>query len=80
MLLVGLTGGIGSGKSQVAQIFKQLGAYLIDADELAHEAVRPDGPVLKRIVEVFGPDLLNPDGTLDRAKLARLVFADSEKR
>jgi len=80
MLLVGLTGGIGSGKSAVAQIFKRLGAHLIDADELAHEAVRPGGPVLKRIVEDFGPDLLNPDGTLDRAKLGRAVFEDSDKR
>jgi dephospho-CoA kinase len=80
MLLVGLTGGIGSGKSVVAQIFKRLGAYLIDADELAREAVRPDRPVLKRIVEAFGPEILNPDGTLDRAKLGRAVFEDSEKR
>ncbi len=80
MLLVGLTGGIGSGKSQVAQMFKRLGAYLIDADELAREAVQPDRPVLKRIVEAFGPEILNPDGTLDRAKLGRLVFSDSEKR
>ncbi|MBI3611080.1 MAG: dephospho-CoA kinase [Nitrospirae bacterium] len=80
MLLVGLTGGIGSGKSQVAQIFKALGAYLIDADELAHEAVQPERPVLKRIVEAFGTEVLNSDGTLDRAKLARLVFADPEKR
>ena len=80
MLLVGLTGGIGSGKSQVAQIFKQLGAYLIDADELAREAVQPDRPVLQRIVDAFGPDILNPDGTLDRAKLGRIVFADPEKR
>jgi dephospho-CoA kinase len=80
MLLVGLTGGIGSGKSVVAQIFARLGAHLIDADELAREAVRPDRPVLKRIVEAFGPEILNPDGTLDRAKLGRAVFEDSEKR
>lgn len=80
MLLIGLTGGIGSGKSVVAQIFKRLGAHLIDADELAHEAVRPDGPVLKRIVEAFGPDVLNSDGTLDRVKLGRRVFEDPEKR
>ena len=80
MLLVGLTGGIGSGKSEVAKIFKRLGAHLIDADELAREAVRTGSPTLKRIVEVFGPDVLNPDGTLDRTKLARWVFEDSEKR
>ncbi len=80
MLLVGLTGGIGSGKSQVAQMFKRLGAYLIDADQLAHEAVQPDRPVLKRIVEAFGPEILNPDGTLERATLGRQVFDDAEKR
>lgn len=61
-------------------MFKRLGAYLIDADELAHEAVQPDRPVLKRIVEAFGPEILNPDGTLDRATLGRQVFDDAEKR
>lgn len=80
MLLVGLTGGIAGGKSQVALMFKQLGAYLIDADELAREAVQPDRPVLKRIVEAFGTEVLSPDGTLDRAKLGRIVFDDPEKR
>jgi len=80
MLLVGLTGGIGSGKSMVAQIFNCLGAYLIDADELAHEAVEPGQPVLARIVEAFGADVLNPDGTLNRAKLGSWVFQDPERR
>lgn len=80
MILVGLTGGIGSGKSQVAQMFKRLGAYLIDADELAREAVGPGRPALKRIVEAFGPEFLNPDQTLNRAKLGRLIFEDPEKR
>jgi dephospho-CoA kinase len=80
MLLVGLTGGIGSGKSLVAQMFKQLGAYLIDADELAHKAVEPGHPVLNRIVEAFGPEILNPDRTLNRAKLGRVVFDQPEKR
>ena len=80
MLLVGLTGGIGSGKSLVAQMFKQLGVHLIDADELAHWAVEPGQPALKRIVESFGPEVLNPDRTLDRAKLGRLVFDHPEKR
>ncbi|HTN43065.1 MAG TPA: dephospho-CoA kinase [Nitrospiria bacterium] len=80
MLLVGLTGGIGSGKSLVAQMFKQLGAYLIDADELAHKAVEPGHPVLNRIVEAFGPEILNPDRTLNRATLGRLVFDHPEKR
>jgi dephospho-CoA kinase len=80
MLLVGLTGGIGSGKSVVAEMFIRLGAYLIDADELAHEAVEPGRPILNRIVEAFGPEILNPDGTLDRAKLGRWVFEDPERR
>jgi dephospho-CoA kinase len=80
MLLVGLTGGIGSGKSLVAQMFKQLGVHLIDADELAHWVVEPGQPALKRIVESFGPEILNPDRTLDRAKLGRLVFDHPEKR
>ena len=80
MLLVGLTGGIGSGKSLVAQMFKQLGAYLIDADELAHKAVEPGHPVLNRIVEAFGPEILNPDRTLNRAQLGRVVFDHPEKR
>lgn len=80
MLLVGLTGGIGSGKSMVAQMFKQLGAYLIDADELAHKAVEPGHPVLNRIVEAFGPEILNPDGTLNRAKVGQQVFDSPEKR
>ncbi|MBI3596247.1 MAG: dephospho-CoA kinase [Nitrospirae bacterium] len=80
MLLVGLTGGIGSGKSLVAQMFKQLGAYLIDADELAHQAVEPGQPALKRIVESFGPEILNPDRTLNRAELGRVVFDHPEKR
>ena len=80
MLLVGLTGGIGSGKSLVAQMFKQLGAYLIDADELAHKAVEPGHPVLIRIVESFGPEILNPDGTLNRVKLGQVVFDHPENR
>jgi len=80
MLLVGLTGGIGSGKSVVAEMFKKRGAYLIDADELAHEAVEPGRPILNRIVEAFGPEILNPDGTLDRARLGQWVFQDPERR
>ncbi|HUK56793.1 MAG TPA: dephospho-CoA kinase [Nitrospiria bacterium] len=80
MLLVGLTGGIGSGKSLVAQMFKQLGAYLIDADELAHKAVEPGRGALSRIVESFGPEILNPDRTLNRAELGRIVFDHPEKR
>jgi len=80
MVLVGLTGGIGSGKSLIAEMFKQRGVYIIDADELAHEAVEPGRPALKRIVETFGAEGLDSDGRLDRAKLGRIVFEDPERR
>jgi dephospho-CoA kinase len=80
VILAGLTGGIASGKSLVAQMFKGLGAHLIDADALAHEAVQPGRPALKRIAEAFGTEFLNPDQTLDRKKLAQAVFDDPEKR
>lgn len=80
MLLVGLTGGIGSGKSEVARMFVRRGAHLIDADELAREAVEPGRPALERIAEAFGTEVFNPDRTLDRAKLGRLIFDDPEKR
>ena len=80
MILAGLTGGIGSGKSQVALVFERLGAYLIDADQLAREAVRPGSPGLKRVIDVFGSAVLYPDRSLNRAKLARLIFEDENKR
>jgi len=75
---LGLTGGIGSGKSTVAAILAELGARIIDADALAHEVVAVGTPGLARVVERFGPDVLGPDGALDRPKLGRLVFADPE--
>jgi dephospho-CoA kinase len=80
MLLVGLTGGIGAGKSTVARMLRQHGARVIDADDLARRAVRPGTPGLQRIVETFGEDVLKPDGELDRRKLAGIVFADPERR
>ena len=79
MLNVGLTGGIASGKSTVAKIFEDKGAYLIDFDALAHFAEEPDQLAWKAIVEVFGRDILNEDGTINRAKLGQIVFADQEK-
>jgi len=79
MLNVGLTGGIASGKSTVAKIFEDKGAYLIDFDALAHFAEEPDQPAWKAIVEVFGRDILSEDGTINRAKLGQIVFADQEK-
>ena len=76
MLDVGLTGGIGSGKSTVARLLRGLGATVIDADAVAREVVEPGTPTLAAIAERFGPDLLRPDGSLDRAALAAIVFPD----
>ena len=76
MLLIALTGGIASGKSLVSQRLAELGAVLVDADVLAREVVEPGAPALHRIVETFGPGILRPDGSLDRAALGAIVFAD----
>ncbi len=74
MLKVGVTGGISSGKSLVARIFTELGAHSIDADELAHDLMRPGEDVYQEVVRTFGNDILNPDGTVSRARLAELAF------
>lgn len=74
MLIVGLTGGIGSGKSVVTKRFDELGVPVIDADDIAHALVEPDQPVLQRIVSEFGADLLTAEGTLNRPRLRKLVF------
>jgi dephospho-CoA kinase len=79
-LLVGLTGGIASGKSTVSRQLAELGCRVIDADVLAREVVAPGQPALRAIVEAFGPEVLRPDGSLDRPRLGALVFADLEKR
>src|SRR5579859_5881248 len=76
MLRVGLTGGIGSGKSAVSQRLAALGAVVLDADKAARAVVEPGTEGLARIVETFGPGVLAADGSLDRAKLAEIVFAD----
>jgi dephospho-CoA kinase len=78
VLRVGLTGGIGSGKSEVSGRLAALGAIVIDADLIAREVVAPGTPGLTEIVAAFGPDVLRPDGSLDRPKLADIVFADAE--
>ncbi len=78
MLRVGLTGGIGSGKSTVAALLAERGAVVIDADVLAREVVAPGTPGYDRVVATFGPDVLAPDGTLDRPRLGQLVFADAD--
>ena len=76
MVRIGLTGGIGSGKSTVAARFAELGAVVIDADQLAREVVEPGMPGLAAVVARFGAGVLRPDGSLDRPKLATLVFDD----
>lgn len=78
--LVGLTGNIGSGKSAAAAIFKQLGAHIIDADDLSRKVVEPGSIGLARIVEHFGKDVLQSDGSLDRKRLGHLVFHNTEDR
>jgi dephospho-CoA kinase len=80
MRVLGLTGGIGSGKSMVAQMFAKLGAAVIDADQLAREVVEPGQPALQEIAATFGPDVLLPGGRLDRPKLAAIIFADPTER
>ena len=79
MLLVGLTGGIGSGKSTVAELLAERGAVVIDADDLARRAVAPGTAGFDRVVETFGRDILGPDGGIDRATLADVVFADPSR-
>ncbi|MET7854405.1 dephospho-CoA kinase [Streptomyces avermitilis] len=79
MLKVGLTGGIGAGKSEVSRLLVARGAVLIDADRIAREVVAPGTPGLAAVVEAFGTDVLAPDGSLDRPKLGAIVFADPDK-
>lgn len=80
MLRVGLTGGIGSGKSTVAARFAELGGVVVDADRIAREVVEPGTAGLRAVVAEFGPNVLTADGSLDRPALGRLVFADEERR
>lgn len=79
-VLVGLTGGIGSGKSTVARLFEKLGAVVIDADAIVHELQAPGSPVLAEIADAFGPGVLDASGALDREALAAIVFRDPEAR
>jgi dephospho-CoA kinase len=80
MLRVGLTGSIGVGKSFVASIFVELGCHVLDADQTAREVVMTGTPGLKALVEAFGDEILNTDGTLDRKRLGALIFADQSQR
>jgi len=79
MIIVGLTGSVGTGKSTVTNFFRQLGAYIIDWDELAREVIRPHLRAWEEIVEYFGKEFLNEDLTINRQKLAEIVFSDKEK-
>ena len=79
-ILVGLTGGMGSGKSLAAKFFAEQGAHIIDADQLSRELVRPGHPALKEIVDAFGEDILELSGNLDREALAKIIFDDTENK
>jgi len=80
VLVVGLTGGIGSGKTEVAKILQKLGAKVIDADIVAREVVSPGTRAFQKIIEEFGGNILDENGNIDRSKLARIVFSDEKKR
>ncbi len=79
MVKVGLTGGIGAGKSEVSRLLASYGAVVVDADKIAREVVEPGTPGLAAVVEEFGENVLTPDGALDRPKLGGIVFNDPEK-
>ncbi|MED1748260.1 MAG: dephospho-CoA kinase [Bacillota bacterium] len=79
-LVIGLTGGIASGKSTVSQMIKELGIRVVDADVIAKEAVSKGTPALHQIVQTFGEDVLLPNGELNRQQLGAIIFSDEEKR
>lgn len=80
MLVVGLTGGMASGKSIVSKTLKELGLSIIDADLIAREMVRPNEAGYREIVDHFGGEILNPDQTINRRRLAKIIFSDSRER
>ncbi len=80
MVVIGLTGGIGSGKSTVARQFGSLGVHWVDADDVAREVVEPGTPALAEVAEHFGQGILTPEGALDRARLRQIVFEQPEQR
>lgn len=79
MLRAGLTGGIGCGKSTVAAMMRELGCHVVDADAIARDLAEPGKPAYRDIVATFGNEILSPDGRMDRAKMAHLVFHDASK-
>lgn len=80
MLIVGLTGGVASGKTAISQVLKAEGAYIIDADQIARELVQPQKPAWSELIGAFGKEILQEDGSIHRKKLADKVFADPKKR
>ncbi len=80
MLTVGLTGGVASGKTAVSQILKEEGAYVIDADQVSRELVQPHTSTWNELIRVFGEDIVQKDGSIDRKKLAARVFSDTQQR
>ena len=80
MLVIGLTGGIGTGKSEVSRILRECGAAVIDADLVGHEAYRPHSPAWREIVDTFGGNILEPSGEIDRKRLGGIIFNDPEAR
>lgn len=79
-MIIALTGGVGSGKSTVANYFAELGIDVIDADQIAREVVKPGSPALRKITEHFGAEIVNREGELDRRKLRDLIFKNTEQR
>jgi dephospho-CoA kinase len=80
VLRVGLTGGIAAGKTTVARIFASLGATILDADEIAHRLVEKEAPAYQPVIQAFGEEILNPDRSISRPRLARLIFSDPQRR
>lgn len=80
MLIVGVTGGVAGGKTTVSKVFEEEGAYLLEADQIARELVQPFSPAWKELIGVFGEEILEEDGTIDRKRLATRIFSDSNQR
>jgi len=78
-LILGVTGGLATGKSTVARMFGKLGASVLDADKIAHGLIKPGGPVYKKVISVFGRGILDPNGRINRGRLAGIVFEDKKK-
>ena len=80
MVVIGVTGGVGTGKSTVAKMFRELGAVVVDADAIAHQVMEPKRLAWRRIVDTFGEGILNEDQTIHRQRLASIVFTDAQRR